>query len=194
MRSLPLILCAALAACSTYDPGIDVTRFHLEQPVARGAVFLEPAMPDQAGTLEFRTYADIVAAELRETGFTIVDDRDDAELLGVVDVAQASREALAQRSPVSIGVGGGTGGGNVGVGVGTTFGLGGGKSGEIVETLLALRLTRMSDESVIWEGRATTEAESGADRASAVAALPALADALLRDYPGMSGETVTYDE
>lgn len=189
-----LALLSALGACASVDQGVDVTRFHLDQPAARGTVYLEPAAPDMDGTLEFRTYADIVAAELRETGFTISDDREAAELVAVMEVAQDTREGLQERSPVSIGVGGGSWGSNVGVGLGTTFGLGGGGSGDIVTNLLALRLIRLSDETVIWEGRATNEVKAEAEGATLAAALPELADKLLRDYPGPSGETVTYTD
>ncbi len=189
MRGMALAACALLAGCATYDSGVDVTRFHLEQPAARGTVFLEPAMLEDVGTLEFRTYASVVAAELRETGFDVTSDRMAAELLGTIDIAQASREALARRSPVTVGVGGGTGGRGGGIGIGTTFGLGGSGNDEVTETMLALRLLRLSDESVIWEGRAITE--SG-DDTSVADVLPDLADALLRDYPGESGQTVTY--
>lgn len=184
-------LLMALGACTSIDQGIDVTRFHLDQPAARGTVYLEPASEEMQGSLEFRTYADIMAAELRETGFTIAADRENAELLAVMSVAQDTREGLEERSPISVGVGGGSWGSSVGVGLGTTFGLGGGGSGDVVTTLLALRLMRLSDETVIWEGRATSEAK--AESAPSIAAeLSDLADKLMRDYPGPSGQTITY--
>lgn len=191
---LPLAALSALAACSTTNSGVDVTRFHLEQPVARGSVFLEPANPDRAGSLEFRTYADAVAAELRDIGFTVASTRDAAELIGTMDYMQATRQAIAERSPVSVGIGGGTFGSGLGVGLGTMFGLGGGKSGDIVTNMLELRLKRESDETTIWEGRATSEAREGDAQASLSADIRVLADRLLRDYPGQSGETVTYED
>ena len=188
---LPLGALAVLAGCATTSDDVDVTRFHVAEPAASGRVLLQPLDPQEAGTLEFRTYAEIVAGALERNGFEVVNDRSQANLIGLFDYDRVTREALAERSPVSVGVGGGTFGGNVGVGLGTSFGLGG-KKGDIVTNLLELRLIRAADDQVVWEGRATSEARESEAEASPAAALPRLAAGLLRDYPGPSGETVTY--
>lgn len=188
---IPLAVLGALSACATVDDSVDVTRFHLDQPAARGQVYLEPVVSTRAGTLEFQTYSAIVADAMRTSGFSVTDNRDRAELVGSVDYAQDTRENIAARSPVSVGIGGGTGGRSGGIGLGTSFGLGGGAS-EVVTTLLELRLTRTSDDTTIWEGRATQDAKAGTPEADLRTALPVLATRLLRDYPGQSGETVTY--
>ena len=188
---LALGTAASLSACASGPSGTDVTRFHLSQPVQRGSVYLEPVDGTRAGTLQFRQVAGAVAAELGEIGFRTVSTREAASLIGMIDYDQNTREAIASRSPVSVGVGGGTFGRNVGVSLGTAFGLGG-RPKDVKVTMLELRLAR-PDGQAVWEGRAITEAKEGTEAASPVAAIPQLADALLRDFPGESGATVTYD-
>ncbi len=193
MTFRPAFALAALllaGACTTDRFAADVTRFHLNQPVAKGSVYLQPLNPSAAGGLEFRTYADAVGAELREAGFTPVASLAQAEIIGLIDYGQSTREGLRERSPISIGIGGGTFGRNVGIGVGTTFGLGKGRSNNVNVNMLALQLKRRSDSSVIWEGRAMAEAREGSAVASLGTAVPKLADALLSGYPGPSGQTV----
>jgi len=190
---LPLLTLAMLAACTTSERfAADVTRFHMAPPGARGAVFLEPMQAATATSLEYQNYAGAVANELRDAGFTIADTRSAAEILGIISYAQATREAARKSSPVSIGIGGGTFGGDVGVGVGTSIGVGGKKGGEVNVNTLALQLKRVSDMTVVWEGRAVAEASSDSPYGPLSTAIPELADALLRDFPGTSGQTVTY--
>ncbi|MBV7255521.1 DUF4136 domain-containing protein [Pacificimonas sp. WHA3] len=188
---LPVAALALLGACTAVPGGTDVTRFHSDAPQSRGTVYLEPVVADWADTLQFRQYAGAVAAELSAAGFTPVRDRDGADLIGAIDYAQNTREAIGGRSPVSIGVGGGTFGRRSGISLGTSLGLGG-KPKDVKVSMLELRLSRASDGQPIWEGRAVTEAKEGSEAASLSAAIPALAADLLRDFPGPSGETVTY--
>jgi hypothetical protein len=187
---LALVALTLLAACASNRFAADVTRFHLAPSVARGSVFLVPMDPAAAGTLEFQSYASAVAAELGKVGFAVTDQRAAAELIGVVGAGQTTREGPPKSSPVSIGVGGGTFGRNVGIGVGTTFGVGKPKSSDIALNTLQLRLRRASDATVIWEGRAVAEAAMTSRYGPLASAVPALANALLRDFPGKSGQTV----
>lgn len=192
-RSLSLAVATALlaTACATSDRfAADVTRFHLNQPVARGTIVVQPMNPVDARSLEYRTYSAAVADQLRAAGFTPVSMLTQAELVAVVDYGQTTREGLARRSPVSIGIGGGTFGRNIGVGLGTTFGLGKGKSSDTNVNMLALQLKRRSDSSVVWEGRAISEARAGSANGDLGNAIPQLARALLTGYPGPSGRTV----
>lgn len=179
-----------LGACASDRFGADVSRFHLGQPLARSTVYLEPADPSVAQSLEFRTYAAEVAEELRQLGFTPVDTLARAELVGVVGYGQTTREGLVSRPPVTIGIGGGTFGGNVGLGVGGSFGVGGSRANEVNVNALTVRLRRQSDETTIWEGRAVAEAREGREFAALSDAVPMLADALFQNFPGPSGETV----
>ena len=106
-------------------------------------------------------------------------------------VNRVVRPAGPARAPLTIGIGGGTGGGGFGIGVGTSFPVGKPKARELVSYELHLRLRRERDNAVIWEGRARTEAAmttAGADPRTAVARMTR---ALLKDFPGESGKTIT---
>lgn len=191
--AIALILsAAALASCaSTGSSGIDVTRFHLNQPAARGTIYVEPARASDGGSLEYRTYADAVAAELRAAGFSPVPALAQAEIVGTLDYTRTTREGIVGgRSPITIGIGGNTFGRNTGIGLGTSFGLGKKRSSSTAIDTLALQLKRRSDSSVVWEGRAVQEARVGSAAADDNT-VPRLARALLAGYPGPSGRTVT---
>ncbi|MBL8645657.1 MAG: DUF4136 domain-containing protein [Sphingosinicella sp.] len=191
-QALALTALALLAACTTNRFEADVTRFHMTQPGLRGSIYLEPLEKTAAGTLEFQNYASAVNAELAEHGFSLASGREGAEYVGVLAYGQTTREGVGGGSPVTIGIGGGTFGKNVGVGLGTSFGIGEKKTKETAINMLALKIERASDKSVLWEGRAVAEAGSTTRYGPLAAAMPALADALLRDFPGTSGQTVTY--
>ncbi|MFN3943324.1 MAG: DUF4136 domain-containing protein [Allosphingosinicella sp.] len=192
-----ILLAAALAGCATpqgagVQAGAEVTRFHLDQPVARAQIAVEPFNRADGNSLEFAQYAAAVTRELQRQGWTVVPANVRSEQVALVSVEQGSREAIGQRSSVSIGVGGGTGGwgrGGVGVGLGVGIPIGGG-SNEIVATMLEVRIQRRSDTTVFWEGRATTEARLGTPLADRRAAVDLLAEALFRDFPGESGRTI----
>jgi hypothetical protein len=188
-----LLSALALAACSTTgggSGGIDVTRFHLNQPTARGAIYVEPARMADGGSLEFRTYADAVAAELRAAGFTPVPALAQAEFTASVDFTRETRQGIdGGRPPVTIGIGGASFGRRSSLGLGTSFGIGKKRSSDTAIETLALALKRRSDASVVWEGRAVIEARAGSDAAERDV-VPRLARALLSGYPGPSGKTV----
>lgn len=190
--ALPLALSAALLAgsCATSRTTADVTRFHLNQPIARSTVALQPADPARMPSLEFSTYAAAVADQLRAAGFTPVSDLAQAELVAVVDYGQTMREGLARSAPFSIGIGGGTFGRHVGVSGGVNVPVGKPRANRIAVNMLVLQLKRRSDNSVIWEGRAIAEAPGSSANAALATAVPKLASALLSDFPGPSGQTI----
>jgi len=188
---------ASLAGCTTgagggaATRGAEVTRFHLNQPIARGQIAIEAFDAADANSIEFRSYAAAVARELSRLGWTVVNTVGQSEQVALVDVEQGSREALRQRSPVSVGVGAGTGSFGSGAGVGIGINLGGNRSRDIVATLLEVRIKRRSDGTVFWEGRATDEALANSPNAARTAAVDMLAQALFRDFPGESGRTIS---
>jgi hypothetical protein len=194
LRICGLALVASLAACSTTGGGgrnaAEVTRFHLGQQVARGQIAIEPFGPGGAESLEFRTYADAVARQLTRLGWTVVNTVGQSEQVALIDFRQGTREALARRSPVSIGLGGSTGSYGGGVGGGISFGLGGGRSGAVVGSMMEVSIKRRSDGTVFWEGRGRTEARERDPEAQPAIAAEKLADALFRDFPGPSGVTI----
>lgn len=184
-----LLVLAGLSACAT-APGVEVTRFHLNQPIARGEITVEPQPGTDAGSLEFRTYAAAVEAELAKQGFTVRPGLQGSEQVAVVDIQRGIRPgALPGRSPVTIGIGGGSFGRNVGIGLGTSFGLGKPRSTDVEMTTLAVQIKRRSDASMIWEGRAVLEDKG--NRTSPDQDIARLAAALFSGFPGASGQTVT---
>lgn len=181
----------ALAGCAAQAPETRVTRFHLGQPIARGEIAVEPRDPATAKDLEYQTYARAVAEELGRQGFALAPGVSKSELVAVVDASRGTRAMYQERSPFSVGIGGGSFGGSVGVGGGVSFPIGKGKTREIIGTELAVQIKRRSDGTVIWEGRAMSEARSGTPYAEPAAAAAKLAAALFQGFPGESGRTIT---
>jgi hypothetical protein len=196
LRAGALLAAAALAGCTTTwggDSGphyrTEATRFHLGDPIARGPIAIEAAMPADTSTPEFRAYADIVARHLTQLGWSVVNNVGGSEQVAVVNVQRRSLSDM-RRPPVTIGVGGGTYGWHGGVGGGVAFPVGGGAR-PLVGTLLEVRIKRRSDGTVFWEGRATTTARPAAPDAQPIPAVEKLATLLFQDFPGESGRTIT---
>lgn len=192
LKPAMLGLALVVSACAGTRSGVDVTRFHLNQPLAPGSVFLEPAAGAPGASLEFQTYAAAVGDRLRQLGYTVVPTLGQAELVASVTYGQMTRQGIDSGSPFRIGIGGGTFGDNVGVGLGTSIGVGSSKSRDVNVNMLAVQLKRRSDNSVIWEGRATSEAREGSRYGSLSDAVPMLATALFQNFPGPSGQTTRY--
>lgn len=170
----------------------DVVRFHGATVPSGQSVALEAADPEQAGSLEFSSYANRLGEGLGRLGFKPAATTDAAPgLIGQIGYATTLRPVLrdGDDSPVHVGVGVGGGGGNVGVSVGTVFGLGKRepRGGARVHEL---RLVLKTPEgAAVWEGRATTETD---ERTPFAEVAPGLVDALLSDFPGPSGRTTRY--
>ncbi len=180
LRTCALALAASLAACATTGGGggaggAEVTASHLGQPIARGQIAVEAFDAADANLPEFRSYADSVARQLTRLGWTVVNTVGQSEQIAMIDVEQGSRGVLAARPA------GGAAAANAGTGAGA------GASAGALATLLDVRIRRRSDGTVMWEGRAIGEAGAGAQRPQAV---EALATALFRDFPGISGRTI----
>lgn len=181
----PLVL-AMLSGCAASIPPVEVTRFHLGQQPAAGAVVIEAAGGQSAANLEFGTYAAAVSRELIRLGYPVEGKSTYRIVLGF----ERGERQVAKRSPVTIGIGGGSFGGNVGIGVGTSFGVGKSTSA-IISTSMSVQMKRISDGAVVWEGRAQTEAPANAPAAQPGLAADKLSRALFQDFPGESGRTIT---
>jgi hypothetical protein len=77
--------CAANRAAADNRAGVDVTRTHLGQQVARGQIAIEPANPALASSAGYRDYAGAVAAELSRLGWTVVNTVGTSEQVALVD-------------------------------------------------------------------------------------------------------------
>jgi hypothetical protein len=173
---------------------VEVTRYHLGQPMERTTVTVEPMTGANQVSPEYQLYADAVAAELARTGYVRSTSDMASGFIAAVSVTRASRGSFREPPPFSIGLGGGSfsGGrrGGVGIGGGTSIGIGG-KTREVMGLELWVQLRRRADNSTIWEGRAVTETVSGVAGSDPRDAATRLAQALFKDFPGESGVTTT---
>ena len=190
----------ALAGCDTTEP-VQVTRFHLAQPIAAGSFAVEtgpaagPGGPIADDSLELSTYNDIVAGELTHLGFTRAPDVASSELVVTVSVDRGARpDPRPHGAALSVGIGGGGFVGRhtaLGGDVGTTVPIGNNQERFLVGTRMRVQIKRRSDGTAIWEGRAMTETKGQAADASPQAAAAKLAHALFLGFPGESGRSIT---
>ncbi len=193
----PAMLAALAAAtlaggctATTAQAPVDVTRFHLGQPMERTSIKIEPMAQSSEISPEFQLYADAVAAELERLGYARSLGTTPSGYIAAVSFSRVARGTVKERPPVSIGLGGGSYGSGVGLGGGVSFGIGG-KTHQLYTSELWVQLRRRSDNTTVWEGRAVTQATSGTAGASPADAAPRLARALFKDFPGESGITIT---
>ncbi|MFN3620977.1 DUF4136 domain-containing protein [Sphingorhabdus sp.] len=189
-RLLPLLALSLLTACVVPTGPVEVTRFNRAAegvPYGTGSfavVLAGDSVPDRS--LAGSPYLAAVAREMQRVGYS--DSVSNSDVIAEVRFG-ATTIRPDRRSPVSVGVGGSTGGYGSGVGVGLGFNLGGG-SGTQLQTTLAVRILRRSDQLVIWEGTAVQLAKAGSPAAQPGIAAAKLAEALFKDFPGVSGETI----
>lgn len=180
-----------LAGCATTTGPVDVTRFHQQGVARQGTVSVVAGNPADENSLEFRTTANAVRAALSRVGFTPVDERaSGAQYEAVVEQWRETFAPAVARSPVSVGVGGSTGSFGSGVGLGIGINLSG-KPKPVVATRMRVQLRRFDDKVIFWEGRAETEAKEGSPAAQPGLITGRLAEALFKDFPGQSGESIT---
>lgn len=183
LRSAPLLLAAALAACASgggkapAGGGLEVARFHLGDPVARAQIAVEPFDKADANRPEFPAYAAAVGRQLSRLGWTVVPTTTGSEQIALIDLEQGSREAIAALSAARIGRG-----------LSPTAPAG--ASADVTASLLEVAIRRRSDGTVFWEGRAVGEARTGTPESARTAVVERLAEALFRDFPGESGRTI----
>jgi hypothetical protein len=184
---------AALAGCSTTMGGrsapVDVTRYHLSQPIPAGTLAVQPVNGGASGP-EAQLYLDAVAAAMGGMGFAAAPDSARADYLATVDFRRTDRGQVRTRPPITIGIGGGSYGGGVGVGAGGSVGIGS-KTRTVYGSELAVQLRRRGDNTVIWEGKAITETLGAADGTQPTDTATKLANALFKGFPGQSGITIT---
>lgn len=190
-RLTPVIALFCLSACVVPTGPVEVTRFNrAAEGVVYGNGTFTVVVPDDAASGPSLSASPYVAAVAREM-----------QRIGYVDRAGGSSEVTAEvrfgattirpdrRSPVSVGVGGSTGSYGSGVGLGLGINLGGGAKAQL-ETTLAVRIIRRSDNLVLWEGTAVQAAKAGSPAAQPGIAASKLAAAMFKDFPGVSGETI----
>lgn len=167
-----VLLAAALAGCTAVGGGgaaavggVDVSRTHLGQPIARAQIAIEPANLADANSPEFRATSAAVERELTRNGYTVVPMSRTSEQVARIDVRQGSHAVLTSG----------------------WAGVQPRRGAAATAMLLDVRIQRRSDGSVFWQGRAVDEGPANADRTAMV---ERLATALFRDFPGESGRTI----
>ena len=185
----PAICLAALSACVAPVGPVEVTRFHLPDTSQLGntTIAVEPAQGMDGASLEFRSYAAAVQRELDRIGY--VSAVGDSRQVALLSVDRRSFQPGRGRSPVSVGVGGSTGSYGSGVGLGVGFDLSG-PPPEQVETRMSVMIRDRDSGETLWEGRASFAVRSNSPLAETQLGAAKMAEALFRDFPGASGETI----
>ena len=178
----------ALSGCVVPTGPVEVTRFNR---AAEGVVYgsgtysVSVAGDSASQSLSASPYLAAVAREMQRVGYKERPAASDV----TAEISVGTADIRPQRNPVSVGVGGSAGSYGSGVGLGVGIDLSG-RSKWQVETTLAVRILRRSDNRVIWEGKASQTAKAGSPAAQPGIAASKLAAALFQDFPGVSGETI----
>jgi hypothetical protein len=189
-RILPLFALSLLSACVVPTGPVEVTRFNRAAegvPYGNGSFVVDVAGESAADrSLSASPYVAAVTREMQRVGY-----RNQAGTSDVVAEIRfgASMIRPDRRSPVSVGVGGSTGSYGSGIGLGVGINLGGGSAAQL-QTTLSVRIIRRRDLLVRWEGTAVQSAKAGSPAAQPGIAASKLAEALFKDFPGVSGETI----
>jgi hypothetical protein len=187
---VPLAAAMMVAGCTT-TPTAQVTRFHLNQPIPKDTLTVVPATGIDPNSLEFRSYAEDVSRQFAALGFPPAPVPGKSAYVVTINAAQSSGVAPPTSSPVSIGFGGATGGSGFGMGGGVSVPVGGSGAQVVNNNQVALQMKRRSDNSIVWEGRASQQVPANSANASLAASVPLLTSLLLKDFPGLSGQTLT---
>ena len=181
----------SVAGCVAPVGPVEVTRFHLPETgrLGKGAIAVVPVQGQDGASFEFRSYATAVQRQLTLLGY--------AEPVAGVEEAQVATLRLERQAyrpdrrggPVSVGVGGSTGSYGSGIGVGIGLDLSG-PPPEQVETLLGVTIKDKASGAALWEGRAAFTVRASSPLASTQLGAAKLAEALFKDFPGQSGETI----
>jgi len=178
-----------LAGCATTQP-VEVTRFHLDQPLGRGSIDVQPLAAAGPASLEFKTYAAAVQGELLRVGYSAAAPGATAQYLATVNFMRTSRGMIDEGPPVTLGLGVGGFGRHVGGGAEGGIGIGKHRRKELIASQLSVRITDRATGSTVWEGRAEMDGAVGERQADPAATAARLAHALFQGFPGESGRTI----
>jgi len=93
---MPVLL--LMAACASKFQA-DVSRFHrLEKPSGQ-TIRIEPLDERKMGSLEFQTYASMIAPELDRLGFNVVGPNEDSQLIAKIDYEVADGNTVVRSYP-----------------------------------------------------------------------------------------------
>lgn len=192
-------LALLLAGCATPFEA-RVQQYQALPPIQGQTFHITPADSRLEGSLEFKTYAQIVADRLQKAGFRPTDTAADAQYLVRLDYGSGpGRERIATSPSVSMGYGWGGGWyGRSRWGWGGWPGWGGYYdpfwhqpevySYSVYPAFLEMTILRASDKASLFEGRAETTTRVN----DLTQSVPNLVDALFKNFPGerISSEVV----
>ncbi len=205
---LPLAALMLVAGCApTFEAR--VARFSALPPPSGQSFVIEARNPQNAGGLEFATYANLVRQRLLATGYAEASSPAQASLTVMLDYTVGPpREKIETRPSPYGGFGyggfgyGGFGYGGFGYGGwgpywgsrggwGSWGGFGPGWNNEVYSvtqynSALAMKIVRTADKASVFEGRAETISTSN----NLTQLVPNLVKAIFTNFPGSSGETV----
>ena len=189
---LPMSAALLLSGCVVPTGPVEVTRFNRAaegQTYGKGSFAVVAAV--DASSLAASPYLAAVSREMQRVGYA--EDSKSGDVIATVSFSVLEAELARGRSPVSVGVGGSAGGYRSGVGVGVGLDLTNllNKPKPRILTELSVRIKRRGDDLVIWEGKAVQESSAGTPAAQPGIAASKLAEALFKEFPGKSGETIT---
>ena len=150
---------------------------------------IEPEPGGDAQSLEFRSYAAAVGRELTRIGYVEQAPGTATAQVAVVRISRQTWQPGREGNPVSVGVGGSTGSYGSGLGIGIGLNLSGPPSAETQTELSVMIRDRASAQS-LWEGRASFSVRSSSPLAQTQLGAAKMAEALFKDFPGRSGETI----
>lgn len=195
MKSPPfaalLLGVAALGGCVAPVGPVEVTRFHdaaAAQQLGRGTIAVEAGPGMDPASLEFRAYAAAVGRELNRIGYQSAPTGQGGQV-ALLRLQRDSFQPGRDRNPVSVGVGGGTGSYGSGVGMGIGINLSGPPKDQVL-TEMHVMIRNRTTNATIWEGRASFTVRADAPVAQTELGSAKMAEALFRDFPGRSGETM----
>lgn len=180
----------ALTGCVAPIGPVEVTRFHAPEVAtqAKGPIAVEPASGMDGNSLEWRAYQAAVQRQLGLLGYAEGPAGSSAQV-AELRISRSTLDPVRSQSPVSVGIGGSTGSYGSGLGLGIGINLSP-KPAQQVQTLLAVTIRDRATKAALWEGRATFTVRATSPLADTALAAPKLAEALFRDFPGQSGETI----
>jgi hypothetical protein len=191
-RFAALAAVGLLSACVTTPRAgpVDVTRFHLgAAAVVPGTVEVTTRNNFAGVSPEDGLYTGAVGAELQHFGFAAA-PAGSSQFVALVSYVHRPAGTVRTRPPVTIGIGTGSYGRSGGVDVGGSFGIGGGTA-QVIATELSVEIRRRTDNTIVWEGHATSQALGGAKGEQPAVTAQRLAAALFKGFPGESGITIT---
>lgn len=193
LRLVPALMAfGLLAACVAPTGPVQVTRFHAPDAttLGRGVIRVEPA-PGQPNDMELQAYTAAITQELSRLGYTpaLPGQTGDSGQVALVTLEQQHFKPTRAHGPVSVGLGGGGGSYGTAAGVGIGIDLSGGPK-EQVATRLSVTIRERPSGKSLWEGRAEFSVRANSPLAQTPAGAAKMAQALLKGFPGRSGETI----